>query len=96
MISRAVKKQENTMSFRKAIKGKTHKERSQPRQRARFGLLEKHKDYVQRAQDYHKKEKRIKAFSEKAATRNPDEFYFGMVNEKVIALFLLFSLTIPK
>lgn len=65
-------------SFRNAVKRKTHKERSQPEGRKRFGLLEKHKDYVVRAKDYNKKKKRIQALKEKAAFRNPDEFYMKM------------------
>ena len=65
-------------SFRNAVKRKTHKERSQPEARKRFGLLEKHKDYVVRARDYNKKKKRIQALQEKAAFRNPDEFYMKM------------------
>uniref|UniRef100_A0A7S0MV76 U3 small nucleolar RNA-associated protein 11 n=1 Tax=Pyramimonas obovata TaxID=1411642 RepID=A0A7S0MV76_9CHLO len=65
-------------ALRNAVKRKTHKERSQPSARKRFGLLEKHKDYVLRARDYHKKEKTIKTLREKAEFRNPDEFYFAM------------------
>lgn len=67
-------------SFRNAVKRKTHKERAQPESRKRFGLLEKHKDYVERARDYNKKKKRIQALQEKAAFRNPDEFYMKMQN----------------
>eukprot|EP00842_Homolaphlyctis_polyrhiza_P005662 jgi/Hompol1/6097/HPOL_000357-RA len=67
-------------SIRKAAPRRTHRERSQPLARAKLGLLEKHKDYVLRAKDFHKKERAIKALKEKAAFRNPDEFYFGMIN----------------
>ena len=65
-------------SFRNAVKRKTHKERSQPESRKRFGLLEKHKDYVERARDYNRKKRRLQALKEKAAFRNPDEFYMKM------------------
>ncbi|GIL51073.1 hypothetical protein Vafri_7161 [Volvox africanus] len=61
-----------------AIKRKTHKERSQPAARKKYGLLEKHKDYVERARNFHKKEKTLKALKRKAEERNPDEFYFAM------------------
>jgi len=64
--------------MRNAVKRKTHKERSQPAARAKFGLLEKHKDYVLRARDFNLKKKRLQALAEKAAFRNPDEFYFKM------------------
>ena len=71
-------------SFRNAEKqrssGREHKERAQLKSRQKLGLLEKHKDYVLRARDYHRKQRRINALKEKAAFRNPDEFYFGMVN----------------
>ncbi|GEM08391.1 U3 small nucleolar RNA-associated protein 11 [Rhodotorula toruloides] len=54
-------------------------ERSQPANRSKLGLLEKHKDYVQRARDFHSKEDRIQRLREKASLRNKDEFYFGMI-----------------
>ncbi|KAJ3673887.1 hypothetical protein LUZ60_005879 [Juncus effusus] len=69
-------------SLRNAIPRRAHKERSQPESRKRFGLLEKHKDYVLRAKNYHRKEETIKKLKEKAANRNPDEFYFKMINSK--------------
>lgn len=62
---------------------KTHKERSQPLSRRRFGLLEKHSDYQKRARDYHSKQERLKALRVRAAYKNPDEFYFGMINAQV-------------
>jgi U3 small nucleolar RNA-associated protein 11 len=65
-------------SIRNAVKRKTHKERAQPSNRERFGLLEKKKDYVLRAKDHNVKKRRIQAMQEKAAFRNPDEFYFKM------------------
>jgi U3 small nucleolar RNA-associated protein 11 len=47
------------------------------------GFLERKKDYTVRAQDYHRKQDRITALREKAAFRNPDEFYFGMKNAQI-------------
>lgn len=71
-------------SFRNAKKSsqKTHRERSQPSKRKQFGLLEKHKDYVLRAKDFHRKENQLKLLREKARNRNPDEFYYKMINTK--------------
>jgi U3 small nucleolar RNA-associated protein 11 len=69
-------------SFKKAIQSKTHRERSQPLSREGLGLLEKHKDYVERARDYQSKQKRLKQMRNLAANRNPDEFYFKMINQK--------------
>lgn len=69
-------------SLRNALHRRNHKERGQLVNRSRLGLLEKKKDYVQRARDYHSKQDRIHRLQEKAATRNKDEFYFSMVNSK--------------
>eukprot|EP00834_Sanchytrium_tribonematis_P007551 NODE_700_length_4628_cov_1.474718.p3 type:complete len:216 gc:universal NODE_700_length_4628_cov_1.474718:2235-1588(-) len=61
---------------------KLHRERSQPHSRHKFGLLEKKSDYKLRAKNFHAKENAIKQLEKKALTRNPDEFYFKMVNIK--------------
>ena len=81
--------------------------------RKKFGLLEKHKDYVVRAKAFHKKEETLRVglvycicqcvidsfiasgveinsgdyfqkLKEKAAFRNPDEFYFKMIKTKTV------------
>jgi U3 small nucleolar RNA-associated protein 11 len=69
-------------SLRNAVKRKTHKERAQPSKRAKFGLLEKSKDYRLRARDYRRKKGRIRVLKEKAEYRNPDEFYMSMSNAR--------------
>ena len=57
---------------------RVHKERGQPLKRKKYGLLEKHKDYKVRAEDYHRKQKVLKSLHRKAELRNEDEFYFSM------------------
>ncbi|KIY51258.1 u3 small nucleolar RNA-associated protein 11 [Fistulina hepatica ATCC 64428] len=69
-------------SARKTVHRRNHKERSQLAHRAKLGLLEKHKDYVKRAQDYHSKQDRLNRLRQKAAEKNKDEFYFSMTREK--------------
>ncbi|TFK94416.1 small-subunit processome [Polyporus arcularius HHB13444] len=69
-------------SLRNSLHRRSHKERSQLSHRSRLGILEKHKDYVLRARDYHSKQERINRLREKAATRNKDEFYFSMTKER--------------
>ncbi|KAH8119897.1 u3 small nucleolar RNA-associated protein 11 [Phellopilus nigrolimitatus] len=69
-------------SLRNSLHRRNHKERSQLSHRAKFGILEKHKDYVLRARDYHSKQDRIQRLRQKAADRNKDEFYFGMNRQK--------------
>ncbi|KAF7116605.1 hypothetical protein RHSIM_RhsimUnG0021500 [Rhododendron simsii] len=71
-------------SLRNAVYRRAHQERAQPRSRRKFGLLEKHKDYVVRAKAYHKKQDALQKLKEKAAFRNPDEFYFKMINTKTV------------
>ncbi|KAF8274105.1 small-subunit processome [Lactarius quietus] len=69
-------------SLRNSLHRRNHKERSQLSHRQRFGILEKHKDYVLRARDYHSKQDRIQRLRQKAADRNKDEFYFGMNKQR--------------
>lgn len=71
------------------VQKKQHRERSQLTGRTRLGHLEKHKDYVKRAQDYHKKENTLKILRGKAKERNPDEYYHAMTSRKVDSKGLL-------
>ncbi|KAJ3060335.1 UTP11-like, U3 small nucleolar ribonucleoprotein, partial [Podochytrium sp. JEL0797] len=66
----------------KAAPRKAHRERSQLASREHLGLLEKKKDYILRATDFKEKRKKLKQMKEKAAFKNEDEFYFGMINAK--------------
>ncbi|PKI84027.1 hypothetical protein MVES_002053 [Malassezia vespertilionis] len=70
------------MGMRDFVHRRNHKERSQPENRKRYGLLEKHKDYVERARDHHVKRDKLKRLRQKAAERNTDEFYTGMLGTK--------------
>ncbi|KTW28810.1 hypothetical protein T552_01440 [Pneumocystis carinii B80] len=69
-------------TLKHSLQRRNHKERSQPVEREKWGLLEKPKDYRLRARDYQSKQRRLKRLREKAAEKNPDEFYFGMMKEK--------------
>jgi U3 small nucleolar RNA-associated protein 11 len=69
-------------SMRNAVHRRSHRERAQPAERARLGILEKHKDYSLRAKDYNKKKEQLKSLRQKAADRNEDEFYFGMLSRR--------------
>lgn len=64
------------------VQKKQHKERSQTLDRAKYGLLEKKKDYKLRANDFHKKQAALKALREKANQHNPDEYYHAMTRRK--------------
>lgn len=74
---------QSAMSLKHVVHQRVHQERPQPKARQRLGLLEKHKDYVKRAKDWHKKEKTIKNLEKKAFYKNPDEFAFGMVSHQL-------------
>ncbi|KAG5420997.1 hypothetical protein I9W82_000087 [Candida metapsilosis] len=64
------------------VQKKQHRERSQKSSRAKYGLLEKKKDYRLRAADYHKKQAALKALKEKAKSHNPDEYYHAMTKKR--------------
>ncbi|CDK29582.1 unnamed protein product [Kuraishia capsulata CBS 1993] len=64
------------------VQKKQHRERSQPQNRSRLGLLEKKKDYKLRAENYHKKQKALSYLKTKAANRNEDEYYHAMTSRK--------------
>lgn len=64
------------------VQKKQHKERSQTLDRAKYGLLEKKKDYKLRAADYHKKQAALKVLKQKAAQYNPDEYYHAMTRKR--------------
>lgn len=70
-------------SMRNAVQRRNHKERAQPAEREKWGLLEKRKDYKLRAADHKQKKQKLKLLSEKARDRNPDEFSFKMMSSKV-------------
>lgn len=75
-------------AFRNASKNRrVHRERSQPANRQKLGPLEKKKDYRLRAKKTHQKEDLIKKLKEKAALKNPDEFYFGMTTSQIKVCF---------
>ncbi|ETS81257.1 hypothetical protein PFICI_06259 [Pestalotiopsis fici W106-1] len=69
-------------SLRNAVNRRVHRERAQPLERQRFGLLEKAKDRKLREQDHNRKKKTLKALRAKAAERNEDEFFFGMMSRQ--------------
>lgn len=71
-----------TWLTRNSVQRRSHRERAQPLERERLGLLEKKKDYQKRAKDYNKKKAVLKSLRQKAADRNEDEFYFGMMSRK--------------
>ena len=68
--------------MRNAVQRRNHRERAQPTERSKWGILEKPKDYKLRAADHKHKRQKIKHLQQKASERNEDEFYFAMVNSE--------------
>ncbi|KAK5650981.1 hypothetical protein RI129_002010 [Pyrocoelia pectoralis] len=65
------------------VNQKVHKERSQPEARKQLGFLEKHKDYKKRAVHHNNQKHVLHSLHKKVLDRNPDEFYYHMINSKV-------------
>ncbi|CAE7769488.1 UTP11, partial [Symbiodinium necroappetens] len=82
--SRAVVSAMGDGSLRHVVHKRVHLERHQPKHRRRLGYLEKHKDYVKRAKDFHKKEDIIKGLHRKAYFKNEDEFAYGMMSHSTM------------
>lgn len=59
-------------------------ERSQPKARRKLGFLEHHKDYKERADNYHQKQNQLNNLRLLASLRNPDEFHSNMVHTKAL------------
>ena len=71
-------------NLKKYIPKRKYRERGQLENRKKLGFLEKKEDYKIRADDFHKKEAKYKKLKEEARTKNPEEFYFKMVNSKTV------------
>ena len=74
----------STNAWRNIIPRRKYRERRQLKRRKHLGHLEKKQDYKKRAVEYHKKEKQMENLREKALNKNPDEFYYNMVNAKMV------------
>ncbi|KAI6172458.1 hypothetical protein M3Y98_00975400 [Aphelenchoides besseyi] len=60
-----------------------HRERVQPSDRKRLGLLEKKKDWIQRTRAHQKKKNKLRKLRRNALERNRDEFDYHMVRSQV-------------
>ncbi|KAI9848274.1 MAG: hypothetical protein M1837_000538 [Sclerophora amabilis] len=70
-------------SMRNAIQRRPYRERAQPEERQKWGILEKHKDYSLRARNHRAQRDQLKRLRGLARERNPDEFYFSMMKSRM-------------
>jgi hypothetical protein len=71
-------------AWKNMIPRRKYRERRQLSSRRRLGMLEKKQDYKKRAQEFHKKERKMENLREKVINKNPDEFYHKMINAKMV------------
>jgi len=85
-VGRAVRSNSTTIKGSNAWRegSEDARQKHELEKRKKLGLLEKKHDYKIRAEDFHQKEKKYKKLKEEARTKNPDEFYFKMVNSKTL------------
>ena len=70
------------MSFKNIIQRK-YKERQQESTRVSYGALEKPNQYKKRAKIIKQNKQKLKDLLKLAKDKNPDEFYFHMINSRV-------------
>lgn len=70
-------------SFKNSIPKRKYRERAQLKRRESLGFLEKKQDYKRRATNFHQKQDKLDKLKLKASLKNPDEFYFKMINSKL-------------
>lgn len=70
---------DNFKNLKKYIPKRKYRERDQLQERKKKGFLEKKQDYKIRSKDFQAKRDRYNKYIELARTKNPDEFYYGMM-----------------
>lgn len=70
--------------WKNLIPRRKYRERRQLQSRKHLGILEKKQDYKKRAVEHHKKERQMENLREKVLNKNPDEFYYNMINAKMV------------
>lgn len=68
--------------YKRVLNARAHKERSVPKERRKYGHLERKKDYKIRAAQQRKNKEQQKKQQEKILQRNPDEFTTKIVGVK--------------
>ncbi|EAS01071.1 UTP11 protein (macronuclear) [Tetrahymena thermophila SB210] len=74
----------SSTTFKNLKIGRKHRERGQLKNREHLGILEKKKDYIQRAKHYHKINDQLNNLKLKARLKNENEFYHKMTKAKIV------------